>query len=255
MYDFIFDNITIWDSNGGLEIQQRSAGSIRNLTFSNIQLETRLQAPRWWGSGEWVGLTNSPRDDGNSVGIMSDIRFINITGRSENGGLISGLTGSSPSSPFGASDILFENISILIDAWTNYSLPSSSGPPPQCLADPIICSNESTPHCSQTDGGPFIPGSPIRCVGAHDYRPHNGGNCSHYCRTPSLAHGIHFENTQNVTFANVEFKFGEPWRNWFGACLSMDNLSKNFVFRTNISCINATTKDALVAAEFVQYTP
>lgn len=34
-------------------------------------------------------------------------------------------------------------------------------------------------------GDQVQPGSPIPCQGAHDYRPHNNGNCSYYCRTPS----------------------------------------------------------------------
>ena len=43
MSNIVFDNITVWDSNGGLSIQQRSAGNIRNVTWSNIRpVESRL---------------------------------------------------------------------------------------------------------------------------------------------------------------------------------------------------------------------
>jgi hypothetical protein len=35
------------DSNAGLSIQQRSQGNITNVTFSNIVVETRYNAPRW----------------------------------------------------------------------------------------------------------------------------------------------------------------------------------------------------------------
>ncbi len=41
MFDIVFDNITIWDSNRGLGIQQRSGGNIYNVTYSNINIETR----------------------------------------------------------------------------------------------------------------------------------------------------------------------------------------------------------------------
>ena len=41
MHDVLFDNITIWDSNAGLKVQQRSMGNIYNLTWSNLQRETR----------------------------------------------------------------------------------------------------------------------------------------------------------------------------------------------------------------------
>jgi hypothetical protein len=36
------------DSNAGLSIQQRSQGNITNVTFSNIVVETRYNAPRWY---------------------------------------------------------------------------------------------------------------------------------------------------------------------------------------------------------------
>ena len=42
------------------------------------------------------------------------MRFVNISGRSENGGLLSGLSG-------GVDDVTFENIHIKIAAWSNYS--------------------------------------------------------------------------------------------------------------------------------------
>lgn len=41
MYNIVFDNITIFDSNGGLSIQQRGQGDIYNVTWSNIVMETR----------------------------------------------------------------------------------------------------------------------------------------------------------------------------------------------------------------------
>lgn len=46
---------------------------------------------------------------------MRDLRFINITGRSENGGLLSGITGA------GVQDVHFENIHIKIGACEKYS--------------------------------------------------------------------------------------------------------------------------------------
>ena len=88
MSNIVFDNITIWDSNGGLSIQQRSQGDIRNVTWSNIKIETRYEAARWWGNGEWLGITNSPRNL--PCGNIRNMKFINITGRSENGGLSHG---------------------------------------------------------------------------------------------------------------------------------------------------------------------
>ena len=130
MANIVFDNITIWDSNGGMSIQQRSEGDIRNVTFSNIQVETRYQAPRWWGNGEWITITNNPRGDNHTIGTVSGITFVIVSGRSENGALVSGL-GST------VDNVLFQNIHMRFEAWSNYS--TGAGPP--CFADGPICSN------------------------------------------------------------------------------------------------------------------
>jgi len=105
MANIVFDNVTIWDSNGGMSIQQRSQGNIENVTWSNMIVETRYSAPRWWGNGEWLGVTNTPRDDGKAIGYIKGLRFINITAKSENGGILSGLSG-------GVSDVTFENVKV-----------------------------------------------------------------------------------------------------------------------------------------------
>ena len=88
MSDILFDNITIWSSNGGMKIQGRGGGStpvdIVNVTWSNIIIETECKftrdlsfacdfwvyfdrqlvvadhAPRWWGNGDWLGITLLP---------------------------------------------------------------------------------------------------------------------------------------------------------------------------------------------------
>lgn len=41
VYNIVFDNITVFDSNSGLAIQQRSGGNIYNVTWSNIVVQTR----------------------------------------------------------------------------------------------------------------------------------------------------------------------------------------------------------------------
>ena len=57
-------------------------------------LETQYHAPRWWGNGEWLGISNNPRNNQSNPGTIRQLRFINITGRSENGGLLSGEFGA-----------------------------------------------------------------------------------------------------------------------------------------------------------------
>ena len=142
MSNIVFDNITIWDSNGGLSIQQRSQGDIRNVTWSNIKIETRYEAARWWETGNGLG-SRIPHET-----FLAETFEINITGRSENGGLLSGLSG-------GVSDITFENIHIKIAAWSNYS----TGPEPCCANGPIYVGPKCVPHTTKT-------GSQITCMGS-----------------------------------------------------------------------------------------
>jgi hypothetical protein len=228
MSNIIFDNITIWDSNGGLSIQQRSQGDIRNVTWSNINIETRYEAARWWGNGEWLGITNSPRNE--PCGTIRDMKFINISGRSENGGLLSGLSG-------GISDITFENIHIKIATWSNYS----SGPEPCCANGPICVGDMCVPH-------PYQTGARILCMGTRDYRPSPALPSGRECpvgigrgheRTPSKADGIFLENAHHIVFKqNVVFEFESPRKDWFGDCVSIDRHSSHVTGVEDIKCIN-----------------
>jgi hypothetical protein len=222
MFNVLFDNITIWDSNGGMSIQQRSQGNIMNVTFSNINIETRYESPRWWGNGEWLAVTNSPRDNGYAIGQIRGLKFVNITGRSENGGILSGLSG-------GAHDILFENINMKIETYGNYS----DGPLP-CFQNPVICSNDTEHICIEQTA---VPGSQISCLGSLDYRPTPMGNCSFYCRSASKANGVFLENAHDVTFKNVTFEFETPRKDYFGTCLKVDKRSTNVVGSDSIRCI------------------
>jgi hypothetical protein len=251
MRDIVFDNITIWDSNGGLSVQQRSEGDVVNVTWSNIVVETRLQAPRWWGNGEWLGFTNAPRGNGHATGAVRQHRFVNISGRSESGGLLSGLSG-----PVGATDISFENVHITIAAWGNYS----TGAGPRCYATGRVCSNDTgaaTPPPAASakctvptaggagGGGGAAPGAAIDCMGTRDYRPtldtlpaatpprQRGGD-----RVPSKADALFLENVHGVSFKNVTFEFEAPRRPWFGACLAMDRYTDGVTGADGIKCIN-----------------
>ena len=243
MYNVLFENVTIWDSNGGMSIQQRSQGNITNITFANIRVETRYEAPRWWyvffflglrishththtqtnrGNGEWLAITNSPRDNGYAVGQIRGLKFINITGRSENGGILSGISG-------GAHNVLFENVFIKIETFGNYS----SGPLP-CFQNPVICSNDTEHICIEQTAAP---GSEISCLGSRDYRPTPKGNCSFYCRSASKANGVFLENAHDVTFKNVTFEFEIPRKDYFGTCLEVGKQSTNIIGSDSIRCI------------------
>jgi hypothetical protein len=227
MSDIVFDQVRIWDSNSGLAIQQRSEGSIRNVTWSNIVLETRYEAPRWWGNGEWLVVTNTPRDDGHAIGSVSGMRFVNISGRAENGGLLSGLSGP------GIEDVSFVNVSVQIAAWSNYS-----DAPTPCYAAPPTCTNESEPKCLIH---PLPTGAPFPCMGSRDYRPTPPGVPTpdgYSLRTPADADALYVENARGVSFANVTFEFEAPRRSWFGACVTFDNRTTGVVGLDQVRCVN-----------------
>eukprot|EP01052_Picozoa_sp_SAG31_P011507 SAG31_NODE_653_length_13152_cov_4.899487_3_plen_519_part_00 len=246
MSDIVFDNLTIWSSNGGMKIQGRGGGSvpadISNVTWSNIVIETQYHAPRWWGNGEWLGVSLLPRNPGDSVGTARNIRFVNISGRSENGGLLSSLQEG------GLQDVLFENIYIKIATWSNYSVPSAGGGRgpvgpgwPQgvmCEQDPQICGSDDQ-TCTQSGASA---GAQLPCWGSHDYRPHNGGNCSYYCRTPSQAHGIYAENVHGLILRNVTIEFEQPRRPWFGECVKVDSRSTRVLGLESVHCLGGPGK-------------
>ena len=119
--NLLFENITIWDSNRGLGIQQRSQGNITNVTFRDITIETRYQPENWWGSGEPLYISSMPRAAGGIVGQISNITFENIIARSENAAFLSGRAPG-----LTLENIVLKNVSITIDKWSNYSTPGLS---------------------------------------------------------------------------------------------------------------------------------
>ncbi len=156
------------------------------------------------------------------MGQIRGLKFIDITGRSENGGILSGISG-------GAHDVLFENVYIKIETFGNYS----SGPLP-CFQNPVICSNDTEHICVEQTAAP---GSEISCLGSRDYRPTPEGNCSFYCRSASKANGVFLENAHDVTFKNVTFEFETPRKDYFGDCLEVDKRSTNIIGSDSIRCI------------------
>jgi polygalacturonase len=85
-----FDNIVIHDSNRGIGIFVRDKGSISNIEFSNIRIDTRLHSSGWWGNGEPIHISALPMAGKNGLGRISDLRFSHIGARGENGIVISG---------------------------------------------------------------------------------------------------------------------------------------------------------------------
>jgi polygalacturonase len=144
--DLLFENITIWDSNAGMSIQQRSGGDIHNVTFRDINVETRYVAPRWWGNGEWLSITAEKRYAEDEIGRTYDITLENINAVTENGGMVSGKL-------HGVQGLVMRNVNVEIAQWSNYS--TAEGPSCQHM------SYEDHPEGSND----------IDCMGTQDHRP------------------------------------------------------------------------------------
>ncbi|HMK38781.1 MAG TPA: glycosyl hydrolase family 28 protein [Bacteroidota bacterium] len=83
--DCAFQNIVIENSNRGIGVFARDRGSIGNILFSNIIIETRLFTGGWWGAGEPIHVSALPQDKGGRIGRITGITFDNIIAESEAG--------------------------------------------------------------------------------------------------------------------------------------------------------------------------
>ncbi len=83
--NLVFNNIIIYDSNRGIGIFQRQKGNMQNMLFSNIIIYTRLHTGQWWGHGEPIHISSIPGLGSKETGVISNVRFSNITATSESG--------------------------------------------------------------------------------------------------------------------------------------------------------------------------
>lgn len=115
-----FKNIRIHDckiigSNRGISFQLRDEGSISDISFNNIEIETRRFSPlHWWGKAEPIAITAVRRRKDTNVGFISNISFNNIKMDSENGIFIHG------EKHVNISNLRFTNLDLLIKAKTNW---------------------------------------------------------------------------------------------------------------------------------------
>jgi len=89
--DCTFANLVIHDSNRGLGVFVRGTGSVENILFSDIVIQTRLFTGHWWGKAEPIHVSAIPMASGASqLGRIKDVRFRNILAESENGIVVYG---------------------------------------------------------------------------------------------------------------------------------------------------------------------
>jgi len=84
MMNYTFSNITIFDSNCGINLTVRDSGSIQHVNFSNIRIETRMHTGDWWGNGEPIKISALRGVSEHRIGIIRDIHFDNLSCTGEN---------------------------------------------------------------------------------------------------------------------------------------------------------------------------
>jgi polygalacturonase len=112
--DVRFERCDIKSSSRACTIQLRDEGNIRNVVFRDIKFTARYNADPWWGRGEAISFTAIPRAPGARLGRISGVRAENVSGRAENSARISGCPESR------ISDVVFENVALVLDRWTKY---------------------------------------------------------------------------------------------------------------------------------------
>ncbi len=86
----VFDACTVRGSNRGLAIQLRDSGTVEDVLFSNMIVQTRYFTPQWWGRAEPIYVTAIHRAPGTPLGRVRRVRFSNLLCRGENGVFICG---------------------------------------------------------------------------------------------------------------------------------------------------------------------
>lgn len=115
--DITVRNCTILKSNRGISFQLRDEGSMKNIRFEHLRIETRRFSPvEWWGKGEGISITANPRKKNQPVGTISDVRFFDIQMDCENGIFI---YGDPTQNIF---DVTFENIELRLNRKTKWPL-------------------------------------------------------------------------------------------------------------------------------------
>ncbi|GMU21926.1 MAG: hypothetical protein AMXMBFR13_20140 [Phycisphaerae bacterium] len=80
----VFQNLVVHDSNRGLGVFVRDEGSVTDILFSNIVIQTRLHTG-WWGNGEPLHVSCIRQKKGTPLGRVEGVTFSNIRARSEHG--------------------------------------------------------------------------------------------------------------------------------------------------------------------------
>jgi len=197
-----FKNLIIRESNRGLLVNVRAEGSVENISFSDITIETRLHTGHWWGQGEAIHVSAIAGDlKPEKLGQIRNIRFSNITAESESGIVVYGGQDSI------ITDVLFDNVKLRIkDSPLNESyggnidLRSTAD-----LSKGIFMHDIPALYATHTEGL-TIKGFEVEWA---DELP------------PFFNHGIHCEYFKNLRIEG--FKARQPQLSGVGAAIALNN--------------------------------
>lgn len=147
MRNFTFQNIVVQETNRGLGIQHRDSGTLENVLFSDVILQTRLLSGPWWGKAEPIYVTSVPRDDDTDLGTVRNVRFSNVLATGENGALV-----------YGSEDATIENVAfddVRLELSGSENSPLTGGNfdlQPTSAETPIVERDVAGVHCEGLTG-------------------------------------------------------------------------------------------------------
>lgn len=146
----LFANLLIRNALRGVGVFTRNAGSISDVVFSNIVIETRLYDGFWWGWGEAIHVSTQRQFEGEPVGRIERVVFRDVRAAGPNGALLYGMEDAP------LRDISLENVSL------------------RMVPDPLFDARGETIDVRPAigpDGGlfPCAPGA-IRCMNVADLK-------------------------------------------------------------------------------------
>ena len=132
--DILVHHCILKGSNRGISIQVRDVGSVYNIHFSDILIETRLFSSDYWGKAEAIALTSFNRDEQTTSGAITGVTFTRITCRGESGIFIA-------SDGDKIRDIVFDKVSLTLQKTSKWPLAGYDLRPrqeePHCLERPV----------------------------------------------------------------------------------------------------------------------
>ena len=89
--DVVVDNCVIREANRAISLQLRDKGSIENVRFHDIRINTQLYDPaNWWGKAEPVAITANRRSPETKVGHIRNVTVENVVSEAEGGIVVVG---------------------------------------------------------------------------------------------------------------------------------------------------------------------